>query len=96
LGQFALRVGRHRHQKRSPTPAASAAIVLLIAGDWLGDDFGVPGLFWHQNMLKQGLVGFAVTLMFAETCLVSYLLDAPKPWLTGVPEPAPEGWRRIL
>ncbi|HYV39204.1 MAG TPA: hypothetical protein VE988_26185, partial [Gemmataceae bacterium] len=71
-------------------------LILLIAGGWLGDDFGVPELFWHTTMLKQALVGFAVALLFAETCLVSYLLDAPKPWLAGLPEPAPEGWRRKL
>jgi hypothetical protein len=71
-------------------------LILLIAGGWLGGYFGVPELFWEQNWLKQALAGFSVALLFAEICLVGFLLDAPKPWLRGLPASAPDGWRRSL
>jgi hypothetical protein len=72
------------------------ALVVLVAGGWLGDYFGLPELFWNQNWLKQAVAGLSVALLFAEICLVGFLLDAPKPWLRNLPEDAPEGWRRSL
>jgi hypothetical protein len=71
-------------------------LVVLIASGELGEYLGLPELFWNQNRLKQAVAGFSVALLFAEICLVGFLLDAPKPWLQGVPEVAPEGWRRTL
>jgi hypothetical protein len=69
-------------------------LILLIAAGRLGGYFGVPELFWHQDPLKQALGGLAVALLFAEICLVSFLLDAPKPWLKELPEDAPDNWHR--
>jgi hypothetical protein len=71
-------------------------IIVLIAAGELGDYLGLPELFWNQNRLKQAVAGFSVALLFAEICLVGFLLDAPKPWLRDIPNEAPEGWRRAL
>src|SRR5207244_8424155 len=43
---------------------------------------------------KEGVAGSAVALLLAEICLVGFLLDVPKPWLTGLPEAAPDNWHR--
>jgi hypothetical protein len=71
-------------------------LIALIAVGRLGGYFGLPELFWHQNWLKQALAGLAVGLMFAEICLVGFLLDAPKPWLQELPLDAGDGWHRGL
>jgi uncharacterized membrane protein YeaQ/YmgE (transglycosylase-associated protein family) len=71
-------------------------LIFLIASGVLGQYFGVPELFWDPNWHKQALAGFSVTLLFAQICLIGFLLDAPKPWMQDLPQPAPPGWRRIL
>jgi hypothetical protein len=71
-------------------------LIVLVASGLLGEYFGVPELFWNQSWPKQALAGFSVALLFAEICLISFLLDAPKPWLQNLPQEAPTGWRRAL
>jgi hypothetical protein len=71
-------------------------LIVLVASGLLGEYFGVPELFWNQSWPKQALAGFSVALLFAEICLISFLLDAPKPWLEQLPEEAPAGWQRAV
>jgi hypothetical protein len=70
-------------------------LIVLIGGGWLGSYFGVPELFWNQDWRKQALAGFAAALLFAEICLVGFLLDTPKPWLRELPQRASDRLRGL-
>jgi hypothetical protein len=70
-------------------------VVLAIAWGQLGITYGLPGLFWHENVCKQILAGLGATLLFAEVCLVSYLLDADKGWF-GAMTPPRRRWVQAL
>lgn len=72
-------------------------VVLVLAVAWgrFGSYLGVPDLFWHQDWWTQLLAGLGAALLLGQVCLVSFLIDAPQPWLRNgpLPNPPPNWWR---
>jgi predicted acylesterase/phospholipase RssA len=58
------------------------SLPLLIVWGWLGSDFGLPMLFWHEHPVPQMIAGLAVGLLVGKVCFIGYLLVANAEWLT--------------
>jgi hypothetical protein len=54
-----------------------ALLMQAILWGWLGKDYGVPNLFWHERRWVQFAAGVGVALLFGEVCFVAYMLTDP-------------------
>ncbi len=59
---------------RVPLPLVFLLILGMLSGA-VGGDYGVPNLMWHDDRVKQGVVGFCFALLVALCLLTGYLLD---------------------
>jgi hypothetical protein len=64
-------------------PVQLAIVLLLFAVTCfgVGQDFGVPSLFWNENGFTQAAAGAGVTWLLGIACFVSYMLDTRHDWL---------------
>ncbi len=59
-------------------PVLLAPVVLFLAIAWcgLGAGYGLPEQFWHETSSRQFLSGLGSSLLFAQVCLIAFLLDS--------------------
>src|SRR5438045_3550598 len=70
---------------RFPLLLAEAALILSLIWGFVGRDFGIPSLFWHEQPLLQFVAGVATALLIGKLCFVGFLLSAREDWLQDPP-----------
>jgi hypothetical protein len=80
-----------------PVQLAIVLLVFAVTCCGVGQDFGVPDLFWNENGFTQAAAGAGVTWLLGITCFVGYMLDTRHDWLNRDlgehrPSPTPRPW----
>jgi hypothetical protein len=80
-----------------PVQLAIVLLVFAVTCFGVGQDFGVPDLFWNENGFTQAAAGAGVTWLLGITCFVGYMLDTRHDWLNRdleehQPSPTPRPW----
>ena len=58
-----------------------AAMLVAIVWGYIGVEYGVPNLFWHEDQSTQILAGIGSAWLLGQLCFVGYLLAQNAEWM---------------